>query len=66
MRIKEMLKGFPIKQVGHKHLILVAVVLLFSTQAVNAALTIADPLDRIVAVVNDQVITSLELEKDVE
>ncbi|MDT8385230.1 MAG: peptidylprolyl isomerase [Gammaproteobacteria bacterium] len=32
----------------------------------QAALTIADPLDRIVAVVNDQVITALELDKEMQ
>lgn len=36
----------------------------FTGPAAQAALTIADPLDRIVAVVNDQVITALELDKE--
>jgi peptidyl-prolyl cis-trans isomerase SurA len=57
------------KQITTKHLILslklAAILMLFIGQTVNAALEIADPLDRIVAVVNDEVITALELDKEV-
>jgi len=38
---------------------------LIFTQAANAALKVDDPLDRIVAVVNDEVITALELDKEI-
>lgn len=38
----------------------------FTGPSAQAALTIADPLDRIVAVVNDQVITALELDKEMQ
>jgi len=63
MRI-EILREFPMKHLVPRYLLLAALLMLFSGQAVNAALTIADPLDRIVAVVNDQVITALELDKE--
>lgn len=59
-----MLKVFPIKQPGREYLILAALLMLLFGQAANAVLKIADPLDRIVAVVNDQVITALELDKE--
>lgn len=45
---------------------LAAILVLFTGQAAYAALEIADPLDRIVAVVNNEVITALELDKEVQ
>ena len=43
---------------------LAAILLLAVGQTANAAIEVTDPLDRIVAVVNDQVITALELDKE--
>lgn len=51
-------------QIVNKGLVLAATLALFIGQTANAALEIADPLDRIVAVVNNQVITALELDKE--
>lgn len=43
---------------------LAAILVLLIGQTANAALEINDPLDRVIAVVNDQVITALELDKE--
>ena len=56
------------KQIVNKNVVLsvklVAMLMLLTGQAANAALEVTDPLDRIVAVVNNEVITALELDKE--
>ena len=58
------------KQMINKKLLrsvpLAAMLALMASQSANAALEITYPLDRIVAVVNNQVITALELDKEME
>lgn len=54
------------KQDVQKKIILISVLMLFFSQAANAALDVVDPLDRIVAVVNNEVITAIELDKELK
>lgn len=53
------------KQAVKNSLMTAMLLTLTFAQAANAALKVDDPLDRIVAVVNDEVITALELDKEI-
>ena len=62
--IPKILRESEMKQAVSKMILAVIVLSVVFAQPVGAALTVENPLDRIVAVVNDEVITDLELNKE--
>ena len=62
---QKILRECPMKQAVKYSVMSAMLLTLIFIQAANAALKVDDPLDRIVAVVNDEVITALELDKEI-
>jgi peptidyl-prolyl cis-trans isomerase SurA len=62
---QKILRECPMKQAVKYSVMSAMLLTLIFTQAANAALKVDNPLDRIVAVVNDEVITALELDKEI-